>query len=609
MPYPISAFLETKSAMAAGFSPDGSRLLVASNITGTNQLYQLPVGGGDLAPITAFDEPVSGRYLPNHDGTLLIQMDAGGNERHQVYLIDEDGSNLRPVIHEPDFIFRAGGVTRDGRRFAYASNRRNGVDFDIYIHDLESGESEMVFAPGGWCDASRFSPDGRYLGVIRLSERNGDNDLYLIDTTAGAAIHVSPHDDDAYYSGPTWLGDSSGFYFTTDQGGDVSALARYDLASRSWEYVREFEWEADCYGDQAGRHLLIATNEDGYSRFELFEAATLTSLGEVPVPGAGVGHGAIRVHDPVFSSDGGKLAFTWTSGARIPEAWVYDVESHDLRQLTNSATDLPENVLVDAELQHFHSFDGERVSAYIFRAPSTDGASLPVVVSVHGGPEAQYKPVFDPVVQYLVHSGYAVVAPNVRGSTGYGKRFHHLDDVRLRMNSVADLGALHDWLPTIGLDRRRAALFGGSYGGFMVLAGLAFQPERWAAAVDIVGISNWVTFLENTSAWRRQFREREYGSLQHDREFLESISPLTHADQIRAPLFIIHGTNDPRVPVGEARQVHQALFEREIPCELAIYDDEGHGLMKLKNRLDAYPRAVAFLDRALREVAVAGSER
>ncbi len=600
MTYPISAFLETKSAMAAGFSPDGTRLLVASNITGTNQLYQVPVGGGELTPITDFAEPVSGRYLPNHNGTLLIQMDDGGNERHQVYLIEEDGSNFRKVIYEPDFIFRAGGVTRDGRRFAYASNRRNGVDFDIYVHDLETGATEMVFAPGGWCDASRFSPDGRYLGVIRLSERNGDNDLYVIDTTTGEAIHASPHDDDAYFSGPTWLADSSGFYFTTDQGRDVAALARYDLASRSWEYVLEFDWEASCYGDAAGRHLLIATNEDGYSRFELFEAATLNSLGEVPVPGPGVGHGAVRVHDPVFSSDGSKLAFTWTSGARIPEAWVYDIESGEVRQLTHSATELPEDILVDAELQHFDSFDGERVSAYVFRGPSSDGAAPPVVVSVHGGPESQYKPVFDPVVQYLVHNGYAVVAPNVRGSTGYGKRFHHLDDVRLRLNSVADLGALHDWLPTAGLDHRRAALFGGSYGGFMVLAGLAFQPERWAAGVDIVGISNWVTFLENTSAWRRQFREREYGSLADDREFLESISPLTHVDQVRAPLFIIHGTNDPRVPVGEARQIHQALFEREIPCELAIYDDEGHGLMKLKNRLDAYPRAVAFLDGALR---------
>ncbi len=428
---------------------------------------------------------MSGRYLPGSDGILLMQMDEGGNERHQVYLIDEDGSGFRRVIYEPDFIFRAGGVTPDGRRFAYASNRRNGVNFDIYLHDLESGEDAMVFAPGGWCDASRFSPNERYLGVIRLTERNGDNDLYIIDMETGEAIHASPHEGDAYFSGPVWLGDSSGFYFTTDDGRDVAALARYDISTRSWSYVREFEWEAACYGDAAGRHLLVATNEDGYSRSELFEAATLTSLGEVPVPGPGVGHGAVRVHDPVFSTDGSKLGFTWTSGARIPEAWVYDIDSRELRRVTSSATELPEDALVDAELRHFESFDGERVSAYVFRGGAAAPEPPPVVVMVHGGPESQYKPVFDPVVQYLVHYGYAVVAPNVRGSTGYGKRFHHLDDVQLRMDSVADLGALHDWLPAVGLDSRRAALFGGSYGGFMVLAGLAFQPERWAAGVDL----------------------------------------------------------------------------------------------------------------------------
>ncbi|HEX6031211.1 MAG TPA: S9 family peptidase, partial [Tepidiformaceae bacterium] len=419
----------------------------------------------------------------------------------------------------------------------------------------------------------------------------------------GEAIHASPHDDEAYFSGATWLAGSSEFYFTTDQGRDVGGLAKYDMASRSWQYVRDFEWEPACYGDPAGRHLLIATNEDGYSRFELFDAATLESQGEIPVPGRGVGHGAVRLLDPVFSFDGSKLGFTWTSGGRVPEAWVYDIEAGEMRRLTRSETEIPEDALVEPELSRIRSFDGLEFSAYVFRPREPADPLPPVVVFVHGGPESQYKPVFDPVVQYLVSQGYAVVAPNVRGSTGYGKRFHHLDDVRLRMDSVRDLAALHDWLPAAGLDHRRAALWGGSYGGFMVLAGLTFQPERWAAAVDIVGISNWVTFLENTSPWRRKFREREYGSLENDREFLESVSPLTHIDQVRSPLFIIHGTNDPRVPVSEARQIHQALFEREIPCEMVIYDDEGHGLMKLKNRLDAYPKAVTFLDRALRQVA------
>jgi dipeptidyl aminopeptidase/acylaminoacyl peptidase len=224
----------------------------------------------------------------------------------------------------------------------------------------------------------------------------------------------------------------------------------------------------------------------------------------------------------------------------------------------------------------------------------------PVVVVIHGGPESQFVPSFNPVVQYLVLRGYAVVAPNVRGSTGYGKRYHRLDDKRKRLDSVRDLEALHGWLAsTPGLDATRAALWGGSYGGYMVLAGLAFQPRLWAAGVDIVGISSLATFLENTSAYRRAIREREYGSLAEDREFLVEASPLTHVDDIRAPLFIIHGTNDPRVPLGEAHQLHDALRAKGIATDLLVYSDEGHGLGKLKNRLDAYPKAVDFLDRVL----------
>jgi dipeptidyl aminopeptidase/acylaminoacyl peptidase len=224
-----------------------------------------------------------------------------------------------------------------------------------------------------------------------------------------------------------------------------------------------------------------------------------------------------------------------------------------------------------------------------------------VVVYLHGGPEAQHCPTFDPIVQYLVAGGYAVVAPNVRGSTGYGKRFEHLDDGRRRLDAVADLAAVHDWIAsTDDLDEQRSALWGGSYGGYLVLAGLAFQPERWAAGVDIVGISSLVTFLENTAEWRRPVREAEYGSLEHDRSFLEDASPLTHATRIRAPLCLIHGANDPRVPVAEAEQIHATLTEMGVRSELLIYADEGHGLSRLANRLDAYPKALAFLDDVLR---------
>jgi dipeptidyl aminopeptidase/acylaminoacyl peptidase len=257
-----------------------------------------------------------------------------------------------------------------------------------------------------------------------------------------------------------------------------------------------------------------------------------------------------------------------------------------------------ESGLVEPRVERYESFDGESIPVFLFEPRGVERP--PVVIEIHGGPEAQRRLMWIPLVQYLVASGFAVAQPNVRGSTGYGKRFEHLDDVRLRLDSVRDLAALHDRLAADGrYDTARTVLYGGSYGGYMTLAGLAFHPERWAAGIAVVPVSNFVTFLENTSEWRRAFREREYGSLENDRDFLREASPTTHVDRMRAPLFLIHGANDPRVPLGEAEQIHRALSERGIRTELLVYEDEGHGLNKLRNRLDAYPRAVAFLEEVL----------
>jgi dipeptidyl aminopeptidase/acylaminoacyl peptidase len=259
-----------------------------------------------------------------------------------------------------------------------------------------------------------------------------------------------------------------------------------------------------------------------------------------------------------------------------------------------SPSEIDPEQLVAAETAEATSFDGEKIPLFVFRPKNSD-PNPGVVVFVHGGPESQSVLQFLPVIQALAASGFAVVVPNVRGSTGYGKRYAALDDTTRRLDSVRDLAAVHKWISENGYDADRIALWGGSYGGYMVLAGLAFQPELWAAGVDIVGISDLVTFLENTSDYRRAHREREYGSLARDRAFLESASPLRRADEIRAPLFVIHGLNDPRVPVGEARQLKASLDRRGVRCELHIYPDEGHGLARLENRLDAYPKAIAFL--------------
>ena len=592
MTYTIQDFLNIRSASFAGFSPDASKVLVGSNLPGTMQLFGIPRTGGELRQITSFDEPVGGGYHPTLD-ELLILKDVGGNERTQIYRMADDGTNMRVLVEDPEFIHRFGGITRDGRTLAYDSNRRNGIDFDVYVHDLETGEERLVFDMGGWCSASGFSPDGRLLAIGRMTERSVDNDLYLVDVETGDVHHVCPHEEEAVVGAPAWRPDSAGFFFATDMDRDFIAVARYDLSTRTWTRVLERDWDLGPRTDWTGRHLLVTTNEEGFTRLDLHDARTLAHVRAIELPHRGSAGAS-------FSHDGRYVGYTFMSAIESGDAWVLDLATDVTTRLTDVPKPVPRDVFVEPELHRFSSFDGESVPLFLYR-PRDAAGDVPVIVYIHGGPESQYTPLFNPVIQYFVYRGYAVVAPNVRGSTGYGKRYHRLDDKRKRLDSVRDLESLYGWIAsTNGLDAKRAALMGGSYGGYMVLAGLAFQPELWAAGVDIVGISSFVTFLENTAPWRRKFREREYGSLEEDHDFLVEASPITHIDRMRAPLFIIHGTNDPRVPLIEAQQIHAALKDKGVTTELLVYDDEGHGLAKLKNRLDAYPKAADFLDRVLR---------
>lgn len=587
----IEDYLNIKTAWAAGFSPDASKALVQSNLGETMQLYSIGASGGELRQITDEKEPVSGFYLPTDD-ELILSIDEGGNERLQLYRMPDTGGPMAKVVHDPEHIHRAGGVTRDGKMLAYATNRRNGVDFDVVVRDLASGEERTAFDIGGWCQPGPFSPDGRFVSVMRLSEKPADNDIYLVDLTSEEVLHISPHEDPAEYSLPQWVPDGSSFWFSANEDREFAAVARYDMGNRTWEYVLEDEWDLSCQVDWAGRNLLVTANEDGFTTIRLHDPRSGEPRGRSELPGRGVAGGSL-------SRDGTKFGFSFTSFVEPGDAWVTDLRTGELTRLTTSPCPVPRETFRDAELHRFSSFDGEQIPCWVVKPEGIEGPP-PVVVNVHGGPESQSRGLFNPLTQYLVARGYAVVSPNVRGSTGYGRRYQSLDDVKKRLDSVRDLESLHAWLPSVGLDQRRAVLMGGSYGGYMVLAGLAFQPDLWAGGVDVVGISSLVTFLENTSAWRRKFREREYGSLEHDRDFLIEASPITHVDEMEAPLFIIHGRNDPRVPVTEAEQIYEVLKGKGIRTEMFIYDDEGHGLAKLKNRLDAYPKVADFLDEILK---------
>jgi dipeptidyl aminopeptidase/acylaminoacyl peptidase len=590
----LKALLELRTATPADIA--GDTVLLRCDLPGTAQLFRVPLGGGELTQLTDSRDPVDGLFVPGTE-TVLLEHDAAGNERTQLSLLDaRAGAAPRPLVHDPDFIHRDVSLSRDATHLAYATNRDNGVDWAIYVRSLADGSERRVFAQGGVCGTAGFSPDGRILAVVRRSGRPGDDDLYLVHLDDGRVEHVTPHDDEASYGAPVWSADGRSFHVSTNEGRDTRAIARHELATGAWSVAVESDWDLACDGDEAGRRLLVHANEDGYSRLTLHDARTAEREREVPLPGRGV------VEHPVFTADGSKLAFRFSSPVDAGDTWVYDLDAESLERLTQLPRPVSSDDLREPELHRFPSFDGESVPVFLWE-PEGDGP-FPVVVMVHGGPESQFQPAFlpsyTPFQQHLVSRGYAVAAPNVRGSTGYGKRYEHLDDLRLRLDSVRDLASLHEWLGARStIDGSRAALYGRSYGGYMVLAGLAFQPELWAAGVECVGISNFVTFLENTAAWRRAVREPEYGSIERDRDFLLEASPITHVDRIRAPLFIQHGANDPRVPLSETEQIHRVLTEKGIRCELLVHADEGHMIGKLENRIETFERAVAFLDDVL----------
>jgi dipeptidyl aminopeptidase/acylaminoacyl peptidase len=582
--------LEVRWALPADVAGDGT-VLLQWNRTGTYQLYLARPGADGLEQVTDFAEPVAGCFVPG-DERVLLSIDEGGNERGQLYVVDaRAGAEPEPLVVEPEFMHVEPHLSRDGRLLSYGCNRRNGRDMDVYVRSLETGEERCVFARGSYCAPAGFSPDGRWLATIELTDRTGDNDLHLVDLESGESFLVAPEEGDAFFGNPAWLPDGGAFFFPTSSGRDSVGIARLDLGTREWRYVLEDDWDLDCRLDRDGRRLVVNTNEEGYTRVRVHDPETLELEREVELPAPGV------VTHLALAPDGRTLALGWSSPRHPWTVVVADLDTGATRTLDTAGSAVRPDELVEPSLHRFESFDGESVPFFLFEPDGDEPA--PAVIDIHGGPEAQRTPMWIPLVQYLVGEGYAVVQPNVRGSTGYGKRYEHLDDVRKRLDSVRDVVALQERLAADPRFSGKSVLYGGSYGGYMVLAGLAFHPERWAAGIAVVPVSSFVTFLENTSPYRRAFREREYGSLERDRDFLLEVSPLTHVDRIAAPLFIIHGANDPRVPLSEAEQIAAALTERGVPCELLVYEDEGHGLNKLKNRLDAYPRAMAWLERVL----------
>jgi dipeptidyl aminopeptidase/acylaminoacyl peptidase len=589
----LRQLLRARSVSAGRFDASGQHLVFVSDLGGVPQVWGVS-GEGWPELLLAPPDRAQTIHPGPRPGQLAVGADIGGNEHTQILLLGEPGAGWDALTDDPEHIHSFGGWSADGERISFAANTRAERWFDVYVRDLATGQTRCVVQHDSTNRAGPFSPDGRWLAVVRAFSAQ-HQELWLVDLHGDNPPRLlSDPDKEAFYERPEWSADGTTLFCLTDVGREFGAPAGIDVASGRLSFIVQDEEDIDELAvDPTGRRIAYARNHDGAAEIVVRELATNTEtrVDGLP-PGALYDYWQSGL---AWDPAGERLAISWTGSRATPNVWVWSASSPAARRLTYAGgLRINSTEMVEPEHVQYPTFDGRQIPALFY--PVKSATRPPCVVVVHGGPEGQFRPTFQPLVQYLASAGFAVLAPNVRGSSGYGRAYLHLDDVRLRMGSVADLAHAAYWLRDSGrVDPERVALYGGSYGGFMVLAALTTYPELWAAGVDLVGIANFVTFLENTGPWRRHLREAEYGSLERDRDFLTEISPINHVENIRAPLLVIHGANDPRVPIGEAEQMVERLRALGRTVEFMRLEDEGHQIAKLKNKLTAYPKAVEFL--------------
>jgi dipeptidyl aminopeptidase/acylaminoacyl peptidase len=597
----LNRYQNVRSGSVLDWSADGRSLYVSTRFGDVAQIHRVDMPGGARTQLTFFAEPVGEVSRQPRGPKLVFSMDAGGSEFAQLFLFDPATADTRMLT---DGKSRNGGVAwdRDGRRIAYQSTRRNGASNDIWVMDPDQPESARLVleAPDGtsWSPADFDARGGRLLvnNYISITESR----VYLLDLATGTRETLAGGGDGGTNAAVGFDAAGEGFWMVTDRDSEFRRLAWQPLKPGATPQVvtADIPWnvESVAFSDDRRRGAFV-TNEEGRSRVYLLDPATRRYA-----PVAGIPTGLASGLE--FSPDGRRLALTLNTAKTPSDAFVLDLDEGALghgaltRWTFSEVGGLDTSTFIEPELVRYQSFDGLSVPAWVYK-PAGKGP-FPVVVSIHGGPEAQARPGFTSTYQmWLQKLGVAVVVPNVRGSDGYGRTYLGLDNGFKREDSVKDIGALLDWIGTqADLDAKRVAVFGGSYGGYMVLASAVHFSDRLKAAVDIVGISNFVTFLENTQDYRRDLRRVEYGDERDPamRAHLEKISPLNNVGKIDVPMLVVQGQNDPRVPVTEAEQIVRALRERGQPVWYMNALNEGHGYRKKENA-DVYQQAVALFFR------------
>lgn len=588
----VARMARVGSASSPSFSPNGKWVSFISNISGSPQVWVAPAEGGYPRMVTNGDDPVIQAYWSPASDWVAVTIAPGGGLNTQVYVVKPDGTGMRLLTKGGEDNNGLDAWTEDGKQIAIDSSRDDPASRDSFMIDVASGNVKLVAKNPGVGSIGGISRDGKRALLGRLKSR-GDNNLYLLDLATGSDTLITKHDGVAEFSGEI-APDGSAAYISTNKDRDLAAFGRIKFDADGKPGPIEILAErADGELDgleisKQGTLAALTWNVKGRSELSFYDMVQNKQIPGPKLPGEIAGAAA-------FSKDGSKMAIVVAGSAQPTDIWIMDVKTKQFRQLTfspHAGVDL--TALVKPELVTFKSFDGLELSGWLYKPKNQSGPG-PYVVSFHGGPEGQERAPFRSDYQALLAQGIGVFAPNVRGSAGFGKKFVNLDNGELRFNGVKDIKACVDYLVNNHLaDPRRIGITGGSYGGYMTMAGLTEYPDLFAAGVDLFGIVNFMTFFQHTQPWMAAISTVEYGDPATQKEMLDRLSPIYKLDRIKAATMVQHGANDTNVPVIEAEQIVKTLKERGVPVEYILFPDEGHGWRKIPNRIRSTVEMVRF---------------
>ena len=596
--YTIEQMMDNEAIGGGSFSPDNSKLLISSNRSGIYNMYTVAVAGGDMVPVTESDSSsVFGiSYFPK-DERMLFRMDGNGDEIYHIYLRDTDGSHKDLTPFEGK---RAGfqGWTKDKSSFLFSSNKRDERFSDLYEMDLETFEPKMLYQNNDGYYVGGLSDDKKYLSLIKPINTN-DSDLFLYNMETKELTQIN--ENQSANSPADYSPDGKALYYTSDDGSEFAQLMKYDIANKTSEKVMEKNWDIwGTYFTENDKYQVTYINEDAKNVIEVKDVASGKNI-ELP------SFDGMDITNVGFSQDETLMRF-YAGGSHTPSnLFVYNLKTKEQTQLTDVLNDdIQGQDLVKAEVVRYTSFDGVEIPAiYYMPHKASAEAKVPALVWVHGGPGGQSRLNFSSLVQYMVNHGYAVLAVNNRGSSGYGKTFYQMDDLNHGDKDLKDCVEGKNWLaqqPEI--DGEKIGIIGGSYGGYMTMAALTFTPEEFDVGVNLFGVTNWIRTLRSIPPWWEAQKDALYKELgdpnSADSVRLRAISPLFHTDKVTKPLIVLQGSKDPRVLQVESDEIVAGVKKNGVPVKYVLFEDEGHGFVKKENQIEAYSEVLKFLDTYLK---------